>query len=869
MRITRAMEKKKTVGIVSAENEELRLRLEAAEEELRAIRAHEVDAFIVNSPEGPQVFTLESAEQPYRIFIECMNEGAVTMSPDGTILHCNERFAQMLDKPLEGVIGSSFYDMLGSRKGNALKRMIQECGLDGCKGEFVLGTDGSKVPIQLSVRPLSQEMDILCVVVMDLTKVKKAEEALQRANEELEQRVEERTRDLARSEERYRATVASIGDAVITTDLEGSVTYMNAVAESLTGWSLKEAMGKGSGTIFHIVNEKTRKELESPVTRVLREGIIVGLANHTILVRKDGTEVAIDDSGAPIHDSEGVIGVVLVFRDITERRKTEGAVAAAHRQIQSVIDNTPALVYAFDLKERFIMANTAVAKLLNSTPEQMIGKRRHEFMPGEDADWHETNDRQVIEMGRALEFEEHGNLQGRSITWLTTKFPLRDAQGSIYATAGISTDVTERKQMEEEVRKSRDELEIRVQERTAELQNAYEKLQTEIGTRERLEGQLRQAQKMEALGTLTGGIAHDFNNILAAILGFAEMSLDDVPKDTLVARNLENILKSSLRARDLIRQMLTFSRKTEFETKPLSLAPLVRETVKLLRASIPTTVQIDVASEASSDTIIANPTGIQQILMNLATNSAYAMREKGGKLSIMVDDAYVTPGERLPPGPYVQLSVRDTGAGMKPEVMERIFDPFFTTKEVGQGTGMGLAVVYGIVKSLKGEITVQSEPGKGSTFRVCIPKAETEERPAAPEATAIRGGNERILFVEDEELLADLGKSVLERLGYTVTAMTSSSGALKLFRENPRRFDLVITDQAMPELGGMRLTEQLLKLRPDIPIILATGHSDTVNPDTARAAGIRDFLMKPLAKRELAEAVRRVLDSAEVKKVIG
>jgi len=373
----------------------------------------------------------------------------------------------------------------------------------------------------------------------------------------------------------------------------------------------------------------------------------------------------------------------------------------------------------------------------------------------------------------------------------------------------------------------------------------------DITAQKKAEAQLRQAQKMEALGTLTGGIAHDFNNILAAILGFAEMSLDDVPKGTVLEKGLRNILISSFRARDLIRQMLTFSRKTEYEKQAMPLTPIVKETAKLLRASIPATIEIDVHITATSDTVIANATGIQQVVINLCTNAAYAMKEQGGKLTITLSDS----------NKYVELAITDTGIGMNAEVQKRVFEPFFTTKEVGEGTGMGLSVVYGIVKSLNGDITVDSKPGAGSVFRVLLPKAEMDDAPEIAQLQTAQGGKERILFIDDEPLIVELGKGMLERLGYTVTGYTTGKGALEAVSENPERFDLVITDQTMPELTGMRLAKRLLEIRPSVPIILCTGHSDSVNQESAMAAGIKEFLMKPLAKLELAAAVRRALDA--------
>ncbi len=443
--------------------------------------------------------------------------------------------------------------------------------------------------------------------------------------------------------------------------------------------------------------------------------------------------------------------------------------------------------------------------------------------------------------------------------------PVSDEAGKVVLLIPEARDITDRKKAEEALQEAHDKLELRVRERTAELQTAYSSLETEVAERKQVEEQLRQAQKMEAIGTLAGGIAHDFNNILAAILGFAELALDDVSRGSALDRKLRHIMNSSVRGRDLVRQILAFSRKVQYERKSLSLLPLIRETVKLLRASLPTSVHIQVNKAVAYDTILADPGEIQQIVMNLCTNAAYAMRENGGTLHLLVDNVNVSPGSTvgsgLSPGAYVRLTVQDTGAGMDQETMKRIFEPFFTTKQVGEGTGMGLAVVYGIVKGLNGDITVESTPGTGATFRVFFPKAEPDVVSEGLPTRERQGGRERILFIDDEELLVELGRDMLERLGYSVTALTDSDEALRLFSLDPSRFDLVITDQTMPHLTGLTLARELLVIREDIPIILCTGHSDAVSPKTAEAAGIREFLMKPLIRHELAEAIRRVLDT--------
>ena len=353
-------------------------------------------------------------------------------------------------------------------------------------------------------------------------------------------------------------------------------------------------------------------------------------------------------------------------------------------------------------------------------------------------------------------------------------------------------------------------------------------------------------------------------------MGFTEMALDDSQDNPGVAGNLERVLKAAKRARDLVRQILVFSRKAPYKRDPLSLTPLVKETVQLLRASIPATIEIRLTINSTSDTVFAAPVEVQQILMNIATNASLAMEKKGGEMEIGLTDVFFQRGSPAldadaAPGEYLQITIRDTGVGMSPEVRKRAFEPFFTTREVGKGTGMGLAVVYGIVKELGGMINIESEPGKGSTFRVFLPKADIEAAAEGAAPVAIQGGKERILFVDDEEMLVLWGKATLERLGYNVTGATGPQEALRVFADDPAQFDLVITDQAMSRQSGADLAREMLKARKDLPIILCTGHSETITPETAKKIGIREFLMKPLGKQELAEAVRRALDTGKKK----
>jgi CheY-like chemotaxis protein len=310
--------------------------------------------------------------------------------------------------------------------------------------------------------------------------------------------------------------------------------------------------------------------------------------------------------------------------------------------------------------------------------------------------------------------------------------------------------------------------------------------------------------------------------------------------------------------------MLTFSRKTEQEKKPLRLSDIVKETARLLRATTPTTISIRVNVKSVSGVILGDPVQIQQVLMNLCTNAAYAMREKGGNLDIQLADFAVSPSGAnaagMTPGLYMKVVVRDTGTGISPGIIDKIFDPFFTTKKLGEGTGLGLSVVHGIVRQSNGHITAESEPGLGSTFSVYFPKV-TEVRTAdAVGDDVLPRGDERILFIDDEEALVEMGEDILAELGYEVTSRTSSREALSLIKEDPRRFDLVITDQTMPDITGIELAREILALRADMPIIMCTGFSQLVDAPEAKAAGIKAFAMKPMTKREIARTIRQVID---------
>ncbi len=385
-----------------------------------------------------------------------------------------------------------------------------------------------------------------------------------------------------------------------------------------------------------------------------------------------------------------------------------------------------------------------------------------------------------------------------------------------------------------------------------------------ITERKELESQLCQTQKIEAIGTLAGGIAHDFNNILAVLFLHTELAQSDAEPGSELWESLQTIQTVAERAKDLVHQILTFSRQVETRRHPARVSAVIQETLGLLRASLPATVKMEQTFPEAGDTIMIDPTQLHQIVLNLCSNAEYAMRDIGGLLTIGVDtvaiDHTLSPAlSALPYGSYVRVTIRDTGHGMTPDIMERIFDPFFTTKEVGEGTGMGLAVVHGIVVQAGGEITADSTPGEGTTFALYFPRVQEDEVSSINDPNTLPCGTGRLLLVDDEILLTQGVHKLLEQLGYEVVSCTSSLKALDIFRGDPYSFDLLITDQTMPQMTGDKLAQAVRRIRTDMPIILCTGFSHTMDRDKARELGVDAFCLKPLTIRELGGTIQRVL----------
>ena len=526
---------------------------------------------------------------------------------------------------------------------------------------------------------------------------------------------------------------------------------------------------------------------------------------------------------------------IINARSIKKIRKSE-------QQYRLLADNISDVIWIMDLSTlKISYVSPSIERLLGFTPKEYMAldlkdilapvslKDAQDIIAEELA--RETSNSADPYRSRTLQLENYCKKGSTLWVELTASF-LRDASGEVIGILGVSRDITERKKAGQE--------------------------------KKMLETQLQQAQKMEAIGTLAGGIAHDFNNILSAVIGYTEMALEDAEEGSLIHSNLQGVLIAGNRAKHLVAQILTFSRHADQELKPVQVEHFVKEAVKLLRAYLPSTIEI-IQNLTSKSSTLADPTQIHQVLMNLCTNAEHAMQGTGGQLAIslsdvMIDSEFEARQLDINPGAYLRLEVSDTGQGMTAEVKERIFDPFYTTKETGKGTGMGLSVVHGIVKSHEGAITVKSEPGKGTTFEVFLPVSQNKVKISTDAGSELATGNERILLIDDEKTLVELNRQMLERLGYSVEGLTSSIEALEMFKTRSDEFDLVMTDMTMPNLTGDKLAGELMKIRVDIPIILCTGFSEQISEGQAKKLGIKEFILKPIVMNRLAEIVRSVLD---------
>jgi PAS domain S-box-containing protein len=703
-----------------------------------------------------------------------------------------------------------------------------------------LGKDGRKIPVEISNQLFDLDgKPMILSTVRNIEKRKRAEQALMSRQAELDGI--------------FRA--APIGIGVLTNRVLKEV---NDQVCSMTGYTREELVGKDSRLLYPTEEDFACMGLEK-YQMVDQYGIG---SVETCWQRQDGAIIDVRLTSVPIMSADSAGDVLFTAIDITERKKSDQAFRTLMESSLSSTGQNYFDIVVNKLANWLDCEITLVGELIDSNTVKILsrlvdGNLFHDgfyHLKDTPCDEIETKGFCFHSQGVQELFPQAQNLKDLKANSYVG-IPIRDSQNQVIGTlCAISRHMLIPPPRTKEV------MQMMAVKSAAEIQR--QRMERE---KENIESQLRQAQKMEAIGTLAGGIAHDFNNILGAIMGFTELTLQSVPRDSQEHYNLKQVLNAGERAKDLVKQILVFSRRAGQEKIPLQVSSLIKETLKLLRASLPTTIEIKENLASQSAMVLADSTQFHQILMNLGANAAHAMRENGGLLEVNLQEVSLDRSDlvqhpELTPGPYVVLTVRDTGCGIDQAIIGRIFEPFYTTKEVGEGTGMGLAVVHGIVKSCGGEITVASRPGEGTTFTILLPKITGEVAMAAAVPAPLPTGNESILFVDDEAMLVNLTREMLKKLGYQVVVQTSSLEALKIFQAQPEKFDLVITDQTMPHMTGLQLAQEFRHLRPDIPIILCTGYSEKVSLQNIKAAGINDLLMKPFVMRNLAETIRKVLD---------
>ncbi len=585
-----------------------------------------------------------------------------------------------------------------------------------------------------------------------------------------------------------------------------------------------------TGFIYRVISRRVHRLMD--VTRRLGQGELS--ARVTL-------PPAADDLGRLQEGVNSMAG--RLEQTIRELRDKIGELDEAHQNLRqqkgfldTLLGHLPVAVSVKNARNGFRHEywNRRATELFGVAPEAVLGRSDRDWLSPAEAAAREEKEAAALQSPVIAEgIEEVPAPDGGRRQLRTLRVPIRDGQGSPLYLLTIAEDVTEQRRAEE--------------------------------VRQRLESQLRQAQKIEAIGRLAGGIAHDFNNILAAIIPAAQMAREDAAEQPAVRENLDEVLKAAERARKLVQQILAFSRQSKQERRVIALGPVVREALRMLRAVLPASVEIVEHFDAAVPTVRADATQIHQIIVNLCTNAEHAMRGRPGRLEVSLlayeagpEDVQRRAGMR--PGPHARITVRDNGHGMEPDVLKRIFDPFFTTKAPGEGTGLGLAVVHGIVQEHEGVIEVYSQPAKGTSFHLFLPACAAGPEAATEAPTAIpRGQGERILYVDDERAVCEVAQRTLEKRGYRVVWHTNPQEAVAQFTVSPRQFDLVFTDLTMPGMTGVDLALHVLAVRPDVPVILATGFGGAWTSENARRLGIREVLLKPIGQDELSLAIHRTL----------
>lgn len=633
--------------------------------------------------------------------------------------------------------------------------------------------------------------------------------------------------DLIKSEKKYKLLTENIPLKVFHKDIESVYLACNMNYAGALNIQPDQIFGK---TDFDFFPKALANKYRSDDKRIMASKKIESFEDQYIY--PGGQKTIVQSIKTPVWDEENkIVGLIGALIDVTELKKAKNALQKSEDKFRRVIQGLQKthFFYSQDTLGNFTYLSPSVTNVLGYHEEEFLTHYTQYLTDNLINKKAVLRAEMKVQGSKQMPYEIEIFHKNGSIRQLqVTETPILDKHGKIIAVEGLAHDVTDIK---------------------------------------KVETQLRQVQKLEAIGTLAGGIAHDFNNILSLILGFSEMIRDDAPEGSTIEKNIDGVLKAGLRAKDLVKQILEFSRQSELECIPFQPAGIIKEASKMLRHSIPTTIEIHEDIYPGCDLILAVPIQVHQIVMNLFTNAFHAMEHTGGCIFISLKNRDINfedliHNENGPlQGKFVELTLRDTGPGIEPALQDKIFNPFFTTKEVGKGTGMGLAIVHGIVQSYGGAITVESIKGEGTAFHVFFPV--TESKMATEKTTEpVQKGAERILLVDDEKVLLDMSGDMLNRLGYNVTARQSGIDALETFQNQSDQFDLIITDQTMPGMTGADLAERMMQIRPEIPIILCTGYSTIISKAQAQALGIKEFALKPLTQKEIAGLIRKVLDTS-------
>ncbi|MCF8127982.1 MAG: PAS domain S-box protein [Deltaproteobacteria bacterium] len=582
-----------------------------------------------------------------------------------------------------------------------------------------------------------------------------------------------------------------------------------------------------------IVHPEDWRRYERSVNNALTKGLPFDIDFQ--FIRPDGEIRWMNAKGEVEKDGKGnIVRLFGTAQDITQFKSVEIALEKSEKRYREIFESITDIFYRTDMTGKLQIVSPACKRILGYDPDELIGSSLSDLYV--EPEQRRRFLEQLNEKKEVFEYETALTARGGSVVWVSTNAHFHvDDKGNKVGVQGVSRDITPRKRAEAE--------------------------------REAMEKQFLQAQKMEAIGTLAGGIAHDFNNILMPVIGYTDLALSEVDQNTSLGKYLREIYIAGNRATDLVRQILTFARQSEEKPMPVRVGTIAKEALKFLRATIPASIDIR-EHIITGSCVLADPTRIHQILMNLFTNAVQGIVEERGVIEVHISDVvldadHVYAISGLKPGNYLKMVVRDTGKGIAKEHLDSVFEPYFTTKAKGEGTGLGLSVVHGIVKKCGGEIAVDSEWGKGTVFTIHLPVTEAGSEAGDCAPTVLPKGEESVLMVDDEASIVRLNTQILKDLGYRVTASTSSIDALELFRSKPDDFDLVITDMTMPGMTGDKLASELIHISPHIPIILCTGHSKRISPEKATAIGIKRLCMKPLSKGKLANTVRAVLDETK------